>query len=58
MREWYFEHYRQVVYIRQPMDPDLMKAVQAIAALLNLDVKVRDADYTDLISYLDKQDIL
>lgn len=52
MRSWYFEHHRQVVYIRQPLDPDLIGDVRRIAKLLSLDYKVMDADYTDLISYL------
>jgi hypothetical protein len=57
MRSWYLEHYRQVVYIRQPLDPDLMGDVRRIAELLSLDYKVMDADYTDLIAYLKKRNI-
>jgi hypothetical protein len=57
MRSWYFEHYQRVVYIRQPLDPDLMQEVRRIAKLLCLDYKVMDADYTDLIAYLKKRDI-
>ena len=52
MRQWYFEHYQQIVYIRQPLDPDLMEEVRRIAKMLALDYKVLDADYVDLISYL------
>ena len=52
MREWYFEHYHQIVYIRQPQDPDLIENVGGIARFLSLDVTILEADYTDLISYL------
>jgi hypothetical protein len=58
MRQWYFEHYRQVVYIRQPRDPDLGEAVRAIADMLSLDRLVVDADYRDLLSYLKRRDLL
>jgi hypothetical protein len=57
MRSWYFEHYRQVVYIRQPRDPDLLEAVRRIARLLCLDYQVMDADYADLAAYLKKRDM-
>ncbi len=58
MRSWYFEHYQQVVYIRQPLDPDLMGEVRSIAQMLSLDCTVLDANYSDLISYLKNHDIL
>jgi hypothetical protein len=58
MRQWYFEHYRQVVYIRQPMDPDLSGAVRRIAELIELDRLIVDADYRDLLSYLKRRDLL
>lgn len=58
MREWYFEHYRQIVYIRQPRDHDLINEVHDIAELLGLDYTVRDADYTDLITYLKSRNML
>ncbi len=48
MRRWYFEHYRQVAYIRQPGDPDLTVKVRDIAGSLELDLKVLDADYLEL----------
>lgn len=52
IRQWLFEHYRQVVYIRQPSDPELKEAVKAIAAFLSLAVNVVDADYSDLALFL------
>lgn len=58
MREWYFEHYRQIVYIRQPRDHDLINEVHDIAELLGLDYTVRDADYSDLIAYLKSRNML
>lgn len=57
MRQWYFEHYRQIVYIRQPLDSDLTSAVNDIAELLGLDSVVVDADYSDLAAYLKRQAI-
>jgi hypothetical protein len=57
MRRWYFEHYQQVLYIRQPLDPDLMGEVRRIAKRLSLDCTVMDADYTDLIAYLKKKNL-
>jgi hypothetical protein len=58
MRGWYFEHYQQVVYIRQPLDPDLMGEVRRIAKLLFLDYTVMEADYTDLMAYLKQRKIV
>ncbi len=58
MRHWYFEHYEQVIYIHQPLDPDLSGRVQEIANFLELDLQVLEADYSDLQAYLKKQDIL
>lgn len=48
MRRWYFEHYHQIAYIRQPRDPDLTVKVRDIAGALELGFKVVDADYREL----------
>lgn len=58
MRRWYFEHYEQIIYIHQPLDPDLSGRVQEIANFLELDLQVLEADYRDLQAYLKKLDIL
>ncbi|MBW1777080.1 MAG: DUF1638 domain-containing protein [Deltaproteobacteria bacterium] len=52
MRRWYFEHYRQVAYIRQPLDPDLSAQVRRIAEALELRLQVVKADYQELDSAL------
>jgi hypothetical protein len=52
MREWYFLHYRRVLYIRQPMDGSIEGAARTIASRLDLPLSVIDADYSDLNSHL------
>jgi hypothetical protein len=52
MRKWYFEHYRKLVYIRQPMDPDLRAETKTIADRVGLSLRVENADYTDLEAHL------
>lgn len=48
LREWYFQHYRQIVYIRQPMDPNLTQQAEHIASRLNLALRIVDANYKEL----------
>lgn len=48
MRNWYFEHYRRMIYIRQPLDPDLTEPAKRIADKLSLKLHMEDADYTEL----------
>jgi hypothetical protein len=48
MREWYFEHYRRVVFIRQPQDPDLTVQARRIASSLDLELQIVEADYDEL----------
>jgi hypothetical protein len=48
MRQWYFEHYRRVAYIRQPGDPDLTVQTRWIAEALDLGLQIVDADYKEL----------
>lgn len=45
---WYFEHYRQIVYIRQPNDPDLAGRAEALAKRIGLRLRIEDTDYRDL----------
>ncbi|MBT8339101.1 MAG: DUF1638 domain-containing protein [Desulfatitalea sp.] len=52
MRELFFLHYRQVVYIRQPLDPDLTAPARHVADLLGLALRVEDADYEELKRFL------
>jgi hypothetical protein len=48
MRQWYFEHYRRVAYIHQPMDPDLTDRVRHIAKSLELELQIVEAEYAEL----------
>jgi hypothetical protein len=46
LRKIYFEHYRRLLYVRQPNDAELTKQANKIAAFLNLDLDIHDADYS------------
>ncbi len=48
LREWYFRHYKRLLYIRQPLDPDLLEKAREIASFLSLKFSVLDADYGEL----------
>lgn len=48
MRELCFQHYNRLLYIRQPLDPDLIPQVTELAKFLNLAPEVEDADYSHL----------
>ncbi|UCD89544.1 MAG: DUF1638 domain-containing protein [Desulfobacterales bacterium] len=49
LRKRYFQHYTQLTYIRQPLDPDNVRPnVHDISRLLDLKTRVVDADYTEL----------
>jgi hypothetical protein len=45
MRRSYFKHYKRVLYVRQPSDPDLVPRAMELAQFLNLTLEIRDADY-------------
>ena len=45
MRKSYFKHYRRLLYVRQPSDPDLVPRARELAQFLNLSLEIRDADY-------------
>jgi hypothetical protein len=51
IREAIFRHYRRLLYLRQPSDPDLMPRATKIADFLGLRLETTDVDY----SFLDKQ---
>ncbi|MCL0089545.1 DUF1638 domain-containing protein [Dehalococcoidia bacterium] len=48
MRKYCFEHYRRVLYVRQPSDPDLVSKARELAEFLHLSLEIRDADYSHL----------
>lgn len=51
MRRYCFQQYRRLLYVRQPLDPELVARARKIAKFLELSMDVCDADY----SYLEKQ---
>ena len=51
MRKCCFEHYKRIVYVRQPNDPDLEIRARELADFLGLSLEIRDADY----SYLEEK---
>ena len=48
IRKSFFKHYKKVMYVRQPSDPDLKAAAGKLAAFLNLSLEIIDADYSHL----------
>ena len=50
MRRYCFEHYKRLLYVRQPSDPDLEVQAGEVADFLELSLYISDADY----SYLEK----
>jgi hypothetical protein len=48
MRRYCFEHYRRLLYVRQPSDPDLVPQAGKVAEFLELSLEIRDADYSHL----------
>ncbi|MFH1489040.1 MAG: DUF1638 domain-containing protein [Pseudomonadota bacterium] len=55
MREWFFERYNTVLYIRQPGDPELRTEAASIADFLSLCLRIKEADYGDLADRLEKE---
>lgn len=53
MRRECFRHYRKLLYVRQPTDPDLTFRAGEQASFLGLSLDVRDADYSDLETKLE-----
>ncbi len=54
MREYCFEHYKKLLYVRQPADPELSSRANEIADFLELVLDVKDADYSFLENKLDE----
>lgn len=55
MRNWFFERYRNLLYIQQPEDPPLLTLAESIADFLHLNLLVEKADYRDLAHRLEKE---
>jgi len=48
MRRQCFEHYKKLLYIRQPSDKDLVPRASELAQLLGLSLEIQDADYSHI----------
>jgi Protein of unknown function (DUF1638) len=48
IRKSLFKHYKKVMYVRQPSDPDLEASANELAGFLNLTLEIIDADYSHL----------
>jgi len=48
MRRYCFAHYKRLLYVRQPSDPDLVQKAARLARFLKLSLEIRDADYSHL----------
>lgn len=48
VRQYLFQHYKRLVYVRQHSDPDLVPRATDLARFLGLSLDVRDADYSHL----------
>ena len=46
MRRQCFQHYKRLLYVRQPSDPDLLSKANELAQFLGLSLEVDDADYS------------
>lgn len=48
IRKSFFRHYKKLIYVRQPPDPDLNVEADELAEFLNLSLEIIDADYSHL----------
>ena len=48
MRKYCFAHYKRLLYVRQPSDPNLISQAGEVAEFLKLYLDVSDADYSQL----------
>jgi hypothetical protein len=48
MRKYCFEHYKRLLYVRQPSDPNLIPQAGEVAEFLELSLDISDADYSHL----------
>jgi len=54
MRNYCFQQYRRLLYVRQPSDPDLVPKASEVAEFLGLPLDISDADYSHLEKELTK----
>jgi hypothetical protein len=54
MRKHFFGPYKKFMYIRQPLDYDLLAKAKQIAEFLDLELVIQDADYSHLQKMLDE----
>ncbi|MFC1962844.1 DUF1638 domain-containing protein, partial [Chloroflexota bacterium] len=52
MRQYIFEKYQKLLYLRQPSDPDIVPRASDVAKFLELSLEISDADYSHLEKYL------
>jgi len=48
MRRQCFEHYKRLLYVWQPSDPDLIPKASELAQFLGLSLEIQEADYSHL----------
>ena len=48
MRKLCFQEYKRLLYVRQPSDPDIIPEACELADFLELNLDIRDADYSHL----------
>ena len=48
MRKYCFEHYKRLLYVRQPSDPDLVVQAGEVADFLELSLDISDVEYSHL----------
>jgi len=48
MRRQCFGNYKRLLYIRQPLDPDLIPKASELAQFLGLSLEIQEADYSQL----------
>ncbi|MDY7019519.1 MAG: DUF1638 domain-containing protein [Chloroflexota bacterium] len=48
MRRYCFQHYRRLLYVRQPSDPNLVPEAVKVAEFLELSLDIIDVDYSHL----------
>lgn len=54
LRKSYFRHYKRLLYIRQPLDPDLLNEARDVAQFLSLELSLVDTNYAELQANLFK----
>ena len=54
LRKMCFAHYKRLLYVRQPSDPDLVPRTKELARFLELTLEIKDADYAHLTGSLSR----